>query len=157
MEVTSFAEIKAEFDLRVQTAVYGNMATIDRQRRPRSRIIHPVWDGPIGWVVSWPESHKAKHLKANPFVSLAYIQDKDGPLYIDAAADWISDVQEKERIWNLLKATPPPVGFDPEPHYGTIHHRYFGLLRFTPWQIELAKLQGDSIIWRQTNMSEELK
>jgi len=148
MEVTSFAEIEEEFIGRVQTAVYCNMATIDRQGRPRSRMIHPIWDGPIGWVISWPESHKAKHLKANPFVSLAYIQDKNRPLYIDAAAEWLDDVQEQQRIWDLHKTTPPPVGFDLEPHYGTIYHHYFGVLKFTPWRIELAELEGDPRIWR---------
>ena len=89
MEVTTFADMEAEFLERIQKAVYCSMATIDRKGRPRSRIIHPVWDGPIGWVISWPESHKAKHLKHNPYVSLAYIPDKNKPVYVDAVAEWI--------------------------------------------------------------------
>ena len=148
MEVTTFADMKAEFMERIQKAVYCSMATIDRKGRPRSRIIHPVWDGPIGWVISWPESHKAKHLKHNPYVSLAYIPDKNKPVYVDAVAEWIDDVEEKNRIWELHKTTPPPLGFDPQPHYGNINHQYFGLLRFTPWRIELGHLGDESIIWR---------
>ena len=147
-EVTSFADIQAEFDARIQKAVYCSMATVDRQGRPRSRILHPVWDGPIGWAISWPESHKAKHLETNPYASLAYIADRDRPVYVDALAEWVNDEGEKQRIWKLCQTTPPPVGFDPTPHYGSIHHRYYGLLRFTPWRFELAILGGESLVWR---------
>ena len=149
MEVSSFAEIEAEFTLRIRASVYCNMATIDRSVRPRSRVIHPIWDGPVGWVITWPQSHKAKHLKINPFVSLAYIQNSHKPVYIDAVAHWIDTIEEKNRIWQLHQSIPPPIGFDPEPHYGSIDHPYYGLLKFTPWRVELADLQGESLIWRQ--------
>ena len=150
MEVSNFEDIQPEFVRRVSEAVYCSVATIDRKSRPRSRMMHPVWDGMIGWVISWPQSHKAKHLLGNPYVSLAYIYDRDKPVYVDCLAEWIDDVGEKERIWELHKMTPPPLGFDPQPHYGTINHPYYGLLRFTPWRIELGNLNGESIIWRQS-------
>jgi general stress protein 26 len=148
MEVLEFGDIQTEFMKRVVKAVYCSMATIDRQNRPRSRVMHPIWDGPIGWVISWPGSHKAKHLQGHPYVSLAYMQDKDRPTYVDCRAEWIDEMGEKERIWQLHKATPPPLGFDPQPYYGTINHHYYGLLRFTPWRIELGNLHGEPIIWR---------
>lgn len=50
--VENFSEIEGEFMRRVSQAVYCNMATIDRHNRPRSRMVHPVWDGPIGWLIS---------------------------------------------------------------------------------------------------------
>jgi hypothetical protein len=155
MEVQTFAEIQPEFMKRIQKAVYCSMATIDRRGRPRSRMLHPIWDGPTGWVISWPESHKAKHLEHNPYVSLAYIQDRDKPVYIDATAEWEYSEAEKYRIWDLHKTTPPPLGFDPQPHYENIHHRYYGLLKFTPWRIELGYLQGEPIIWRSTLPAKE--
>ena len=148
MEVSNFAEIQAEFMRRAAQAVYCSMATVDRKGRPRSRILHPIWDGPIGWAISWPESHKTKHLQVNPYVSLAYIYDRDKPAYADCRAEWVDSDEEKVRIWELCKSIPPPFGFDPEPHYGTIHHKYYGLLKFVPWRIELAHLNGESIIWR---------
>lgn len=148
MEVPRFEDIQTEFTHRVIRAVYCSVATIDEKNRPRSRIMHPIWDGPIGWAISWPRSHKAKHLQRNPHVSMAYIQDKDKPVYVDCRAKWIDEAQEKERIWKLHKTTPPPLGFDPAPFYQTIHDPYFGLLRFTPWRIELGNLQGEPIIWR---------
>jgi Pyridoxamine 5'-phosphate oxidase len=148
MEVTTFADLQSDFMKRIQEAVYCSMATIDRRGRPRSRIMHPIWDGSIGWVISWPESHKAKHLEDNPYVSLAYIYDKNKPVYVDALAEWIDAEGEKHRIWELHRMTPPPLGFDPQPHYGSIHHKYYGLLRLTPWRIELGDLQSGSIVWR---------
>ena len=148
MDVSSFEEIQAEFITRIQDAVYCNMATVNRQGRPRSRIMHPIWEGPIGWVLSWPESHKSKHLESNPFVSLAYIHNPKQPVYIDASAKWIQNPKEKQRIWELHQTTPAPLGFDPGPHYGNIDGPYFGLLQFTPWRIELGNLESGSIVWR---------
>ena len=148
MNVISFSEIQPEFMARVSQAIYCSVATVDRQGRPRSRMMHPIWDGSVGWVISWPGSHKAKHLENNPYVSLAYIQDFKKPVYVDAVAEWIDNEGEKHRIWELHQKTPPPLGFDPEPHYGSIHHHYYGLLRFTPWRIELANLDHEPIIWR---------
>src|SRR6187431_730088 len=70
MEVARFDDIQAEFTDRVSQVVYGILTTVDRQNRPRSRVMHPIWEQHIGWVISWPASHKAKHLEHNPAVSL---------------------------------------------------------------------------------------
>lgn len=153
MEVSTFADLQLEFNKRIQGAVYCSVATVDRQSRPRSRIMHPIWDGKTGWVISWPQSHKAKHLERNPNVSLAYIADSKKPVYIDAVAEWVDDETEKHRIWKLHQLIPPPLGFDPQPHYGTTYNPYFGLLKFTPWRIELGNLNGEPIIWRHSDVS----
>lgn len=148
MEVARFEELQQAFLERIQQAVYCSIATVDGKNRPRSRVMHPIWDGATGWVISSPQSHKATHLATNPAVSLAYIHDPYKPIYIDCSAVWIDDRTEKQRVWELHKTTPPPLGFDPEPHYGSIEHRHFGLLRFTPWRIELGDLYGEPLIWR---------
>jgi len=155
MELTTFADMQEEFMQRVSQAVYCIMATVDQQNRPRTRVMHPIWEGPIGWVISWPQSHKAKHLAHNPHVSLAYLHDTAKPVYVECVAQWIEDRAEKQRVWALHQTIPPPLGFDPAPHYGTIDHHYFGLLRFTPWRIELGNLGAEPVIWR--NMPKEHK
>ncbi|MEZ4662824.1 MAG: hypothetical protein R2911_35185 [Caldilineaceae bacterium] len=81
-------------------------------------------------------------------VSLAYIQDKEQPVYVDCRAEWIDDEDEQIRIWALHQQTSPPLGFDPQPHYGDIHHHYFELLKFTPWRVELGALYGEPTVWR---------
>lgn len=148
MIIGQFADIEAEFMTRVSQAVYCIMTTVDRQNRPRSRVMHPIWDGPIGWVISRPDSYKASHLAFNPAISLAYIPTKEKPVYVDGFAEWVGAVEEKQRIWDLHCSTPPPLGFDPQPHFGSIHHPYYGLLRITPRRIELADLFGESMVWR---------
>jgi general stress protein 26 len=150
MENARFEEMQAEFLARVSEAIYCVMTTVDRKNRPRSRIMHPIWEGPVGWVISWPASHKAKHLAHNPAVSLAYIANKEKPVYVDGVAEWVDALEEKLRIWDLHRTTPPPLGFDPQPHYGTIDNPYYGLLRITPWRIELANLGGEPVVWRQS-------
>jgi general stress protein 26 len=132
MEIARFEDIQPEFMNRLQRAVYCNVATVDPKGRPRSRVMHVVWNGPTGWVITWPGSHKAKHLAHNPFVSLAYVSEPQKPVYVECTAEWVTERSEKLRIWELHKTIPPPLGFDPTPHYGTIEHEYFGLLRFTP-------------------------
>lgn len=149
MEVSTFAELQAEFLARVGKHVYANMATIDTKDRPRSRIVHPIWEGSTGWIISWPDTPKSKHLAHNPYVSLSYIQDFEKPVYVECIAEWKHEREEKLRVWEVIKATPPPMGFDPEPHFGTIDHIHFGLLELTPWRIEVFTLREEPIIWRQ--------
>ena len=146
MEVSTFEEIRTEFMNRVSQAVYCSMATIDHKGRPRSRMLHPVWDGPTGWCISW-KMLKSKHLELNPFVSLAYIQDRDKPVYVDCRAEWVDEQSEKLRIWEFHRNLPPPLGFDPEQGYGALLATS-GLLKFIPWRIELGNLGGEAIIWR---------
>jgi general stress protein 26 len=148
VKVSCFDELEAEFMRRINQAVYCTMATVDRKNRPRNRVLHPIWDGPIAWVITWPASHKAKHLARNPAVSLAYIAIPERPIYVDGIAEWVFTPDEQIRIWNLHRETPPPLGFDPQPHYGSIDHPYFGLLKITPWRIELGDLDGEPMIWR---------
>ncbi len=148
MEVATFEDLQVEFLDRVSQAVYASMATIDTKDRPRSRIVHPIWEGATGWIVSWTETLKSQHLARNPHISLAYIKDIEKPVYVECTAEWKHDRAEKLRVWDVIKATPPPMGYDPEPHFGTVDHIHFGLLKLTPWRIELYHLGGELIIWR---------
>jgi hypothetical protein len=55
---------------------WASVATIDGQRRPRSRILHPhwEWDGNalVGWIATGPTPIKQAHLAANPNVPVNY-------------------------------------------------------------------------------------
>jgi len=150
MKIAAFAEIADEFLERVNTMVWCNVATIDHKERPRSRILHPLWQGEVGWITTRRGSPKAQHLEAHPFVSLAYIADVVKPVYIDCHAVWIEDSAIKRHIWHLLQTTPPPLGFDPTPIYGSVDHSEFGLLKLTPWRVEItsvATVPAERKIW----------
>ena len=142
MDVASFSDIEEEFNARVSRVVWCTVATVDRQGRPRTRILHPIWEGSMGWIATGRHSLKEKHLAANPYVSLSYWDQEHQQVYVDAKAEWQDDHDEKLRIWNLYKDTPPPYGYDPaiiwqagprDPEYG--------LLKLTPWRIELYALK----------------
>jgi len=142
MEVASFNDLEEEFNARVSRIVWCTVATVDRQGRPRTRILHPIWEGPTGWIATGRHSLKEKHLAANPYLSVSYWDQEHQQVYVDAKAEWQDDQDEKLRIWNLYKDTPPPYGYDPaiiwqagpdDPEYG--------LLKLTPWRIELYSLK----------------
>ncbi|MBK8049589.1 MAG: pyridoxamine 5'-phosphate oxidase family protein, partial [Anaerolineales bacterium] len=96
--VASFAELEEEFIRRAHTAVWCNAATVDLQDRPRSRILHPIWEGNTGWVVTRQNSPKAQHLAHNPYVSLAYIADTMKPVYVDCRAEWDETRESKQHV-----------------------------------------------------------
>ena len=144
---TGFAEIEEEFLRRVHSVVWCNVATIDRMGRPRSRILHPYWEGSTGWIATDPRTLKAKHLLANPHVSLAYVADIAKPVYADCTAMWIDDREAKQHVWDLFMAAAPPLGYDPAPIFHSVDHPRFGVLRLTPWRIELANIPSSRLVW----------
>lgn len=154
MNIADFAEIEAEFIQRVHSIVWCNVATIDTRNRPRSRVLHPLWEGAVGWITTHRSSHKASHLAHNPYVSLAYIGDINKPVYADCVAEWVDDLDEKRRVWDLYKNTPPPLGYDPGVEFGSPEHEDFGLLKLTPWRIDLVSFPASSYeegtkVWRR--------
>lgn len=154
MEVVDFAEIEADFIRRVHTMVWCSAATVDSRGRPRSRILHPIWQGATGWVGTHRHSYKQRNLLKSPFMSLAYITDIMRPVYVDVAAEWVDDLEQKRRIWDLFATTSPPLGYDPAPDFIRPDHENFGVLKLAPWRIALVTFPARSHhdgqrIWRQ--------
>lgn len=147
MRVQSFVEIEAEFRSRVARDICCNLATTDAQGRPRSRVVHPLWEGQICWVLTDRSTPKAKHLARNPFVSLAYIGDSTKTAYADCHAEWIESIVEKQRIWDEFKRSP--VGYDPALFYERVSHPNLGLLKLTPWRIQIDDTPGETYIWER--------
>ena len=152
MYVQTFAEIEAEFIERVNKMIWCSAATIDSRVRPRSRILHPIWEGSTGWIGTTLNSHKSKHLAKNPYMSLAYITDMHHPVYVDCKAEWIDDVAVKQRIWDLFKHTPEPLGYDPATTFKGVDVD-FGVLKLTPWRIDLVSFPSPNFdegtrVWR---------
>ena len=140
MDIASFAEIEEEFMKRVSRIVWCTVATVDRQGRPRSRILHPIWEGATGWIATGRHSLKEKHLARNPHISLAYWDQQHQQVYADCRAEWVDDPVEKRRVWELYKSTPPPLGYDLAAFFGSPDGPNYGLLKLTPWRIELQAL-----------------
>lgn len=150
MHVDHLASLDPHFSERVQQTIWCSMATIDRRGRPRSRIVHPMWETPlhndaVAFVLSSRDAFMGKHLAAHPHVSLSYWHPKMGALYVDCRADWIEDADEKLRAWELFRSTPRMYGYDPNTYYsGSATDPGNGVLRLTPWRAELAARPGDT-------------
>ena len=156
MDVASFDDIAADFNERVSRIVWATVTTVDRKGRPRSRLLHPLWDGTTGYIMTGPTSHKATHLARNPYVSVSYWDPKHDTVFAECKSEWVSDPAEKQRVWDLFKSTPEPYGYDPAMFWpdGPTSPA-FGAMKLTPWRIELYSLadlaqRKSARVWRQS-------
>ena len=91
MRVSSFAEIEPEFVERAHRMVWCDMATVGPDGRPRTRIVHPIWEGDTAWMTSLRVGPKAEDIDRNPYVSLAHISDPLKPAYAECVASWVDE------------------------------------------------------------------
>jgi hypothetical protein len=66
--------------------------------------------------------------------------------------------EDRRRIWNLFKTTPPPLGYDPANDFIRPDHENFGPLKLTPWRIDLVSFPAESFekgtqVWRRKDES----
>jgi hypothetical protein len=47
-----FDAIEEEFASRTRRIVWCTVATVDEKGRPRTRILHPIWEGTAGWIAT---------------------------------------------------------------------------------------------------------
>jgi general stress protein 26 len=117
-------------------------------------MLHPLWEGSTGWIATSRHSLKEKHLQRNPYVSLSYWDQQHEQIHAECRAEWEDTPSEKRRIWELFKNTPPPLGYDPNLFWqGGVGDPNFGVLKLTPWRIELWSLNDlmtgkPSQVWR---------
>ena len=97
--------------------VWASVATVGADDRPRSRILHPIWewDGKVltGWIGTGPTPLKRSHLDHSPFVSLSYWTPSHDTCSAECRAEWLFDDDDRVAVWNRLKNAPAPVGYDP--------------------------------------------
>src|SRR5688500_15291781 len=112
MRVANFAEIESEFIDRAHRMVWCDMATVDLTGRPRTRIIHPVWDSGTAWITSLRIGPKADDIDRSPYVSLAYVADPMRPAYAECTAAWEDDPARRREIWEWIATLPEPLGYN---------------------------------------------
>ncbi|TCO44248.1 pyridoxamine 5'-phosphate oxidase family protein [Actinocrispum wychmicini] len=111
-----FEALRDDFVRITDDVIWCSVTTVDDAGRPRSRILHPLWeivDGrPVGWVVTGRTPVKARHLAANPNVAVSYWSPDQRVVLAECVASWVQDVETKSRVWDLFMTTPPPRGYD---------------------------------------------
>jgi hypothetical protein len=132
----------AKFIAVAHRIVWCTVATVDRRGRPRSRVLHPYWeptpDGLVGWVTTRPTPLKVAHLEHSPYVSCSYWDPAHDTAVAECHAEWVEDLETKERVWELFRRAPEPLGHDP----GTIWPDGpgtddAGVLKLTPWRVKV--------------------
>lgn len=99
--------------------VYCTLATVDRRGRPRSRMVHTLWEwdgtSPVGWVGSIVTPMKRAHLRNNPYVSCNYWDGVEAydTCVAECRAELLLDETSRREGWERFKAVPPPLGYDP--------------------------------------------
>jgi general stress protein 26 len=135
--------VEKEFIETAHRIVWCTVATVDRQGRPRSRILHPYWeyDGTslTGWIVTRPTPVKVSHLARTPYVSCSYWDPSQDVAVADCHAEWVGDVATRQRVWELYRAAAQPLGFDfwsvfPDGPAGET----VSLLRLTPYRLRIT-------------------
>src|SRR5215212_3394051 len=75
--------------------VWCSVATVDSKGRPRTRILHPIWqwDGAqlIGWVATRPTGVKRAHLAGSAYLSASYWMPTHDTCVADCRAIWAND------------------------------------------------------------------
>ncbi len=161
-ELTQIAPAFIEMAHRI---VWCSAATVDTKGRPRSRVLHPIWqwDGDKlgGWIATGPTPLKRAHLKASPFISLNYWSPSQDTCVAECRATWAFDDETCTMVWDLLKNAPEPVGYDPAiiPQWDKPTSDSFAALRLEPWRLRvfpgtaLLGEGGEILTWKEESGS----
>ena len=156
-------EIAPAFVETAHRIVWATVSTVDTEGRPRSRVLHPIWewDGSelVGWIGTAPTPVKVAHLTRTPFVSVNYWDAQQDIATAECRATLLEDDDTCTRVWNLLKHGPEPVGYDPAivPVWTEPTAPTFVALRLDPWRLRvfpgtmLLQGTGEVLDWRATD------
>ena len=145
--VTALESIAPAFVDMAHSIVWASVATVDADGRPRTRILHPIWewDGTdlFGWIATVPTPIKRAHLAAHPDVSVSYWTTNHDTCTADCRASWQNDDETRQMVWELFKSGPEPVGYDPAivPFWkdGPLSDAY-AVLKLEPWRLRAPQL-----------------
>lgn len=141
--MSGLKEVGPAFLKMAHEIVWCSSATVDRKNRPRSRILHPVWqwDGTnlVGWIGTGPTPLKRAHLAHSPYISLNYWAANQDTCTAECRAELHYDQDTRTMVWDLLKNAPPPVGYDPAiiPGWDDASSEGFAALRLEPWRLRV--------------------
>lgn len=158
--MTELAEIAPPFVEMAHRIVWATVATTAPSGRPRTRILHPIWqwDGEelVGWIATSPTPLKQAHLAHQPHVSLTYWDPSHDTCSVEAEATWHLDDDTCRMVWDLFANGPEPVGYDPAiipPWSGGPTSDAFAVLRLDPSRIRvmpgslMLAGQGSLLTW----------
>ena len=141
--MSELAAVAPEFVAMAHRIVWCSAATVGTDGRPRSRVLHPIWewDGEElhGWIATSPRSPKAAELAAVPAVSLNYWAPNQDTCTADCTALFESDPAAVAAGWRRFAEGADPVGYDPSiiPGWDDPGSPTFGVLRLAPYRLRV--------------------
>ena len=120
----------------VRRIVWSVVSTTDRQGRPRSRVLHPVWDfeGMTGVVGTRRTPVKVAHLARQPALTCAYWSPDHDAAFVDCVASWVPE-EELAGAWAALA-----LGYDPATVWpGGPGSPDFAALRLRPYRVQVVR------------------
>jgi hypothetical protein len=141
--MTEYVATATAFREMAHRIVWCSAATVDRQGRPRSRVLHPWWewegDRLVGWIATGPTPAKRSDLAASPYMSCNYWGPSHDTCVAECRAAWHIDDETRTRIWNAFKDAPAPVGYDPAmiPGWDGPTSPRFAALRLEPYRLRV--------------------
>lgn len=141
--------------------VWATVATVDAHGRPRSRVLHPIWQWEgerlTGWIATSPTPAKRAHLTAHPFASVNYWSPAHDTCVAECRAELQYDDHTRITVWNMFRDGPEPVGYNPAivPAWPEPTAEAFAVLRLEPWRLRVfpgSVLMGQGGIvlkWRE--------
>ena len=137
--------VQKEFVDKAHRIVWCTVATVGPDNRPRTRILHPLWELDtelVGWIVTRATPVKVRHLAYSPYLSCSYWEPAQEVAVADCHAEWVDDVATRQRVWELYRDAPAPLGYDfwsvfPEGPAGESP----SLLRLSPYRLRLADVE----------------
>jgi hypothetical protein len=159
--MSGFQQTAEAFLAMAHRIVWCTAATVDAQGRPRSRVLHPIWEfdaeSLVGWIATGPTPIKLTHLQASPFISCNYWASDHDTCVAECAASWINDADGKTTVWNKFLNGPEPVGYDPStiPAWDRPESPAFAGLRLDPWRLRvmpgsvMMAGSGETLVWNK--------
>jgi hypothetical protein len=162
--VSELAKTAEAFIAIAHRIVWATVATVDRANRPRSRIVHPMWEWDdealTGWVGTFPTPLKRAHLEHSPYASVNYWSPEHDVATAECHAELLLDDATCERVWNAFTALPEPLGYDPAtipPWKDGPTSPGFAVLRLVPWRLRVfpavygasGGAEGELLTWRE--------
>jgi len=86
-----------------ETCMHAYLATTDGDQ-PMVRPVSPIVEDDMSiWVTTFASSRKVKQIKANPKISLAFVEQPQGDkaAVVIGEAQIIEDMDEKQRVWGI--------------------------------------------------------
>jgi hypothetical protein len=152
-------EIAEPFIAMAHRIVWASVAGVDGAGRPRSRVLHPIWewDGANlrGFILTSPTPIKRAHLEMTPNLSVNYWDPSQDTCVAECQASLQSDDETRTRVWEMFKSAPAPVGYDPSmiPVWEGPTSPAVAVLELTPWRLRvfpgtmLLRGAGDVLTW----------